>query len=438
MRRWLQGAVQASWWSWGEATLITALALLSGFYLNPEDPFFVREHFPWTWFAPVLVALRYGMAPGLFSTALIVITFAMTQSPDLHTVQLPKMYFLGGLILTMLCGEYGTLWTDRIRRARQLSDYAEERLEQLSRAYYMTRLSHDRMEQNLISKPVTLRGALGELRGLLARQGARLDPENAQRFLGLLAHYCSLQSAALYLLDDGHPAGTPVARIGQGAELAHDDALLRRCLEDGATTYHAVNELDADTRSRYLVAAPLRVSDGRLLGVLLVEDMPFLALHRETLQILSVLLGYFADEMHASAMAAGLLQRFPDCPPRFAAEVLKLARLHRELGIDSALVALFARPHPRRNDILLQIQRMQRGLDYLWRTRRQDTAIVVTLMPFSGQSAVEGYVARLDSALRQDFGIAFGDGPLSVQSSLLSDTDPERLLRELLESAHAH
>lgn len=434
MGSWLQGSAKASWWGWGEAVLITTLALGLGRYLNPSDPFSVHASFPWMWFAPVLVALRYGMAPGLFSAAILVAAFMLALEAGLHDMPIPKMFFVGGLMLTMLCGEYGSLWTGRIRRAKQFSDYAEERLEQVSRTYYITRLSHDRLEQNLISKPITLRGALADLRTLLASQGGRLDAVSAGRFLGLLAHYCNLQSAALYLFENKVLSRDPVAIIGQGATLMPDDVLLRRCLENGVTAYHAVNELGAGMQSRYLVAAPFRVSDGRLLGVLLVEDMPFLALNRESLQVLSVLLGYFSDEFHAGNVAAGLLEKFPGCPPSFAQELLKLSRLQRDLDIDSALVALHVEPHPRQQDLLLHLQRMQRGLDFLWHSRRGERDLLVTLMPFAGTSAVEGYLARLETVLRQDFGISLGNGPVAAHFGLLSAQAPEQALETLLEA----
>ncbi|MBV5350492.1 hypothetical protein JZU71_05070, partial [bacterium] len=70
-------------------------------------------------------------------------------------------------------------------------------------------------------------------------------------------------------------------------------------MESGTTAYQSVNRLGAGQQSDYLVAAPIRTSSGLILGLLLVTDMPFMALHRETLQILGVLLSYAADHVEA-------------------------------------------------------------------------------------------------------------------------------------------
>jgi hypothetical protein len=72
----------------------------------------------------------------------------------------PRLYFLGGFILVLLTGEFSGLWMRRVRRAETLSNYLDERLERLTEQYYLLRLSHDRLEQELLTRPLTLRDAL--------------------------------------------------------------------------------------------------------------------------------------------------------------------------------------------------------------------------------------------------------------------------------------
>ena len=61
-------------------------------------------------------------------------------------------------------------------------------------------------------------------------------------------------------------------------------------------------------------------------ALLVVDRMPFFALHEETLQMLNLLLGYYADGLSASALAAPLRARFADCPLDFAFEMAGSAR----------------------------------------------------------------------------------------------------------------
>ena len=406
---------------WVESLALTAIPLAIGLGFYPEDPFTIHAPFPWIWLGAVLVALRYGIGYSLVPLIVNVAAFYLAQRQGLVAAGFPKVFFIGGVMLTMLCGQFSTLWNARLRRATQLSDHAEDRLEQLSRAFYVLRVSHDRMEQNLIIRPVTLRGALIDLRRLLAIHGGELNSDIAGRLLSLLSQYCSIECAAIHRLDGRHLEHTPVAVIGTTSPPVSSDELVRRVFEEGATSYHAVSELSSDEQSRYRVVAPLRVSDGRTLGMLLVEKMPFLALNRENLQVLGVLLGYFADQTHAAVTAGAILTAWPDCPPIFAGEVIKLARLRKEFGIESSLVAIAMGSDPRREQVISRIVRLQRGLDYLWRTHIDDREFVITLMPFAGTVAVEGYLARIGTLLENDFGIPLDPPLISTRTAPITD-----------------
>ena len=48
------------WAILGEIVLLPLIAVGLGIILNPEDPLWIHASFPWVWFAPVVLALRYG------------------------------------------------------------------------------------------------------------------------------------------------------------------------------------------------------------------------------------------------------------------------------------------------------------------------------------------------------------------------------------------
>ena len=48
-----------------ESLVITALFLIASKFLH--DPLFLKSPFPWIWFAPVIVALTYGLGPAILS-----------------------------------------------------------------------------------------------------------------------------------------------------------------------------------------------------------------------------------------------------------------------------------------------------------------------------------------------------------------------------------
>jgi len=420
---------------WLEVAVITCGLFLFCRYLNPADPFFVQGQFPWPWIAPLLLSLRYGIAAGMTSAFLLVgVLLAMVWEGG-TSAQLPNGYILGGLLTVLISGQFSSVWNKRLRRATVLGSHAGERFEQLSKAYFMVRLSHDRLEQNLISRPVTLRGAMTELRGLLAREGGELNERSARALMAILVHYCRLGSAAIYPCVDGRVSDQVLASCGRGAPLDRGDLLLGSALESGNTIYQAVNRLEPDERSSYLVAAPIRTSSGDMPGILLISDMPFLALERETLQIMAVILTYFADHAGAAGVTQEILAIFPDCPVMFAAELAKMVRLRRDLEIGSVLAVIEVPQGPRQDEICVRMERLQRGLDHSWRHNTPDLVQFVTLMPFSGPAGVEGFKTRMREVLRKNYGLSFDQDGLRFRSRLVTPDEPQQLLVELLKEA---
>ena len=412
--------------------MLTLVVPLIGLWQVPNDPFLQQGQFPWLWFGPLLVALRYGIAPALSSVLLLALLWFSCSISGLISGAFPLHFMLGGALLALIAGQFSSSWSTRLRRSDQLSRHASERFQQLSRAYFMVRHSHDRLEQNLVSRPVTLRQGMMELRRMLVEKSGVVSPELAGELMVILAHYCSLTSAALYAVRHGEPDLVPLAQCGQGAPCRPDDLLLRSALESGTTAYQAANRLGDGQYSSYLVAAPLCTSSGQVLGVVLVSDMPFMALHRETLQILGVLLAYAADHVEAANTAKNLITIYPDCPTVFGAELIKMIRLKRDLGIVSTLVVINLQPGPRLEELCLMLERQQRGLDHGWRRDIGWGVQFVTLMPFSGPASLEGYQARLNEVLASQFKMTLQHAGITFKYSVLSAEAPELQLANLL------
>lgn len=419
--------------AWIEALAIPLIALLLTYALRPEDPFLFKEPFPWLWLAPALVALRYGLGPGALSTAVLVLAFAANRAGALVTPAWPEGQFLGGFVLTLLCGEYGSTWILRLRRAEQQSEYANQQLEGLTRALHITRLSHDRLEQSVISKPVTLRDSLADLRHALAVNAGAIEGAVAERLLHLATYHGGFECAALYRAHQEVLDPIPTATIGIMQPLAVDDVLVSRCLTDRVTTYWAVNALKDGEQSDYLVAVPARAADGTLIGLLVVAEIPFLFLTEENLLAVSVLLAYYADEIWAARTSQAITRRWPDCPPRFAAEILKLQHVAQTLGLESTLVTATVSPHVSRGKMIMDLEALARGLDITWRTERHDQVILVTLMPFSNEAVAAGYIRRAQARLTENGGgAAYPGGATFRTASLNTKTEATAVLMALV------
>ncbi|WP_404301843.1 PelD GGDEF domain-containing protein [Alicycliphilus denitrificans] len=412
-----------------ETLLLPLLAVGLGLIWAPQDPLQVQTSFPWPWLAPVVLALRYGPMAGLVGASVLLIGWLALNAG--HWDIFPQLYFLGGLILVMLVGEFSSLWQARARRAETLQLYLDQRLEHLVRQHYLLRLSHDRLEQELIGRPMSMRDALSGL-----REAGRGEEQAPQALLRLLAQYCQLECAAIHTVTKGHVAAQASASIGAHDPLQADDPLLRQALQTHRLC-HIRQVQNGPPGTRYLVAAPLLDLDGEMYGLLVVQEMPFFALQEENLQTLQLLLGYYTDGLSMDALARPIVKQFPDCPPLFAFELQRLAHIHASAQVPSIVVALECQPRALEQDLPAQVERLKRELDEAWLIRAPQRQVLAVLMPLGNATTAEGYVRRLEAWMQQKSQQSLAQAGIFPHVVPLDSAQPERILQRLHSIAHA-
>lgn len=415
-------------WMWVEVWVITLSAAGLGFVFHPHDPLWISGEFPWPWIAAVLIALRYGVVPGIASSLVLLMVWLFLGGGGAQ--HFPKEYFLGGVILVMLCGQFNIIWETRLLRARETNAYIDERLSQLTHQHHLLILSHQNLEQEFFSKPITLRDALIRLNNLLNDEQAGVSAEQA--LLKLLTQYCQLESAAFYIADGMQYK--KICEIGSPPELDPADPLLQHALAHKTLSHLTVQELEEESvhLSPFLIVSPMFLLTGELLGVLAVERLPFFALTTETLQMIAVMLEYYADSRTSGASAQKLRENFPDMPVEFAQQLAKMLHLQGKFGIESHLVTITL-PH---NDTSLlavaQLNSVRRALDVAWSLIRDEDLLIVNLMPLSTKKSVEGYLKRIESWCKDYFGDYFGSLHIRPRVISLGEKDPLAALRKMI------
>lgn len=430
----------AAWLAPKQFTRIAALEV-TGFMLvlvlvcvliQPADPFLLRSAFPWLWLGPLVLALRYGTLAAFAASALLVLAWFFLPLTGHGGGSFPAGFFLGGIMTTLLAGEFSDVWSARLRRVAEVNSYLNERLASLTRRHYLLRLSHERLEQELLVKPMTLRDALQRLRKLVIADGGATALPDAEEFLHLLSQSCQLEVACLHALEKGRVESMPRASIGETSVFDSADPLVQYALEHNTLAHVQSEGLPAES-SRYLVVAPLSTSGGDALGLLLVERLPFMSLNEETLRFLAVLLGYYADGVRLAPQARDILAAVPACPPLFAGELMRLHRIRMDAGIQSTLTALVVEPGLRQTEVALETLRQARQLDVVWDFEEGGRRYILTLMPLHGEAAMSGYLLRTERWLRDVFGLQdFVAAGVMPHTALVGSAAPDDLLRDLL------
>lgn len=395
--------------SWLETILVTGLAIGLGFWLTPEDPLQMHAGFPWPILAPLLLGVRYGFVRGLFSSALLVVAlFALRSSGHEGYTQLEPSFIVGVLVCGMLMGEVRDLWVRRLERLQMANEYRQYRLDEFTRAHQILRVSHDLLEQRMAGSDQSLRSSLLGLREKLRSipvEGDALDAL-AEPIVALLGQYGSLRVAGLYRVDEREKNVLPdaLAMVGTMGPLSTDDHLIQLCLERGELVSVRQELIDAGNATQFSslqACIPLIDTEGRLLAILAVRQMPFFAFQDRTLSLLSLLAGHIADLLHRDSQVLQL----PDADAQQF--TLQLKRSLVDVEQHGLLASLFAFEMTRPNDELTRLlERSQRGLDlHLPVRNNRDRALLLVLLPLTSPHGGEGYLARINQMLHEHFGI---------------------------------
>ncbi|KVE10643.1 hypothetical protein WI92_20205 [Burkholderia vietnamiensis] len=432
-----------------ETVLFMAIAIGLAWACERSDPLMLHAGFAWLWLAPLVVALRYGTLPGLLASGVLVAAWYVLYP---RGSAWPLMYFTGGFIQSIVAGHFGDTWGSRAARSRALNDYLNDRLVAITNSHYLMRLSHERLEKDLLSKPTTLRDSITELRRLsVALSNGGRQPgaapaaggdtlPGAQPLLDFVAQACQIEVAALHPVCGARIAEQPAARLGEPFDLDVHDELVAHAVETLGVAHlksvqNGQNREATITNTRYVVCAPVVSADGELIALVVVKRMPFLSLNYDNLQLLLVLLGYYADGVEHTVPMQRLLDVVPGCPYDFALDLVRLARLKRSAGIDSSLVALTFMRDEAGESLFEHVMRRRRALDVMWPVQSKDHSVLINLMPATDTTGINGYLARIEASLRAQFDTDLEGARIGVHTLHLESGDPGPALGRLLKRA---
>ncbi|WP_407923259.1 PelD GGDEF domain-containing protein [Cupriavidus agavae] len=424
-----------------EMIVVMVVAMAVAWAVLPQNPLLLDLGFPWAWLLPVILALRYGTLVGVGAVLMLLGGWFFFGNLGAYaTLAFPRLFYLGGLLMVLVAGQFGDVWNTRLARARAVNRYLDERLSALTKNHYLLRISHARLENDLLARPTTLRDTLSQLRAVamqdVARAGQVQRLAGAQPMLQVVAQACQVEAAALYAVDGESILPETVAAIGPNFALDVNDPLVRHCLDTHELAHLKSNGLQQDAQTRYVAVAPVLAGADRLIGVLVVERMPFLSLTYENLQLLMVLMGYYADGVDHARATHGIQELAPAIPYAFALDYARLSRLRRETGIESSVVALVFDLDEARDALFEQVVRSRRALDVAWPATGAQQRAMLTLMPLSDSQAVSAYLVRIEDMLRAQFGTDFASAHIGVYTLSVPAAGAEDALVRLLHRCH--
>lgn len=406
-----------------EAVLLPVLVLWLGWRLRPDDPLGIHAGFSWAWFGPWLIAVRYGAGYGLFGVAFYAAfwKFSPLLLATAPAAAFPAEFFLGGMLMTLILGEFGAAFRNRQVLHRERVKDLTARLERTKRRLFVVKEALSTLEQELTDRPMTLRDALLDLRRTFTLQGDRpalpapaatpglptpAPLPDPRAFLQLLSQSCRLVEAGIFVRETG-PQGLQwrlAASLGQNLPtLDPAEVLIDRILETHQAVHIAQAHLaETGDDHPWVFAAPLRLDEYDEVDALLaVHTMPFMSFEENNLQRLQVLCASYLDFSQLELGVEDMRSAWPQAPISLQQEWAQLSELGQNFKLHS-YCAIWSGQGRVSDDVLAEFAGLQPVESSTWTLKgRGGKPALVVLLPLLSSAGLANYRRDMVSLLGQ-------------------------------------
>jgi len=397
-----------------ESSLIVLLYLVVGYLLDPDDICILDSKIPFLLIILTVITLFHGFESGVLSLAIISLFMHFFYD------SFPYVNFLVALMMTLLYGEFHYYWNQRIKKAEINSNYKGIKLDELSKAFYALKISHDQLEKNYVVKPMSIRNALDQIiannKEILADTTIEdKQAENYKRFMDLIQKSFHVNSGLILYrrgIEENDYFQEKLVNIvyGEYTEKVQMSSVFENYLVDKAIArktpiYISDDEgepsLDNELESRYIAAIPA-IYDKRIITLLAIEKMPFMAFNRENLTSIAILLEFVTIELRKREL-------MPDLPElefledkAFKIEVKRLHILYEKYSVNSIFLVLKMTNELQALRMNEKITLMLRSLDMSTYLEKNGKFYIAMLFPLHDKAATLGFLNRLKGSLIEE------------------------------------
>jgi hypothetical protein len=413
-----------------ETIIIVGVYLVVGYAIDPNDMCILNANISYILILLAVITLFHGFENGMLSLAIIALAIWLTY-PTFQYIE-----FLVALLMTMIFSEFHYYWTQKIKSAEVNSEYRGTKLDELSKAFYTLKISHDQLEKNYVIKPMSIRNSIEHImsgNNEIDNDDDISDKRRAyyKNFLLLLEKSFNVNSAAIvykvdestkeYITRQNSDIVFKTTSEGMDIDALFGDHLVDKAIERGTAIYisDALGEptVNIDKNSQYLAAIPA-MHKGKAVAVLVIKKMPFMSFNREILTSLSILLEYFTVETRKKDILCVRKELCVIKDEGFRFEYYRLKNLHDNYKVNSIVLVLHINNELQAIRIYEKVEKMLRSLDLVTIVKENNFYYITLLFPLHDKAAALGYVNRLMNVLDEP-----KDKKFNYMTFNLSETD---------------
>jgi len=422
-----------------ETLTLIASYLLVGYLINPEDICILHFDVPFLLILLAIITLFHGFENGIL--AMSVASFSML----LFYESFPYINFLIILMMVLIFSEFHYYWTQKIKKAELEASYKGIKLEELSRAFYSLKISHDQLEKNYVIKPMSIRNSLGEIIHMNSKimndkNIIEKKKEKYKLFLELLQKSFNVQSGLILYRKSPKYKEFFQAKV---VNVVYGEYTLKVSIRDIFKNYLVDKSvarktsiyisddsgnpsLKSDLETRYIAAIPA-IYDNEIISLLVIEQMPFMAFERENLTSIAILLEYFSIEIRKEEFIVDNdhITFLEDKEYKF--ELARLSILYEKYSVNSIILVLKVTNELQAIRMFERANMMLRLLDLSTLIERNGSFFISLLFPLHDDAAAKGFLNRyrgqLDEEDREFFSMTFDLKRLDLFYSYINDSD---------------
>ena len=400
--------------SYIETLSIIMIYLGVGYLIDPLDICILHGQSNYILILIAVITLFHGFENGLLAVG-IISTAMWYFYPSFQYIN-----FLMILLMTLIYSEFHYFWTKKIKEAEINANYKSVKLDELSRAFYGLKISHDQLEKNYVVKPMSIRHSIEKIVNMNKEitTAENIDDQNSlyyKNFLTMLEKSFSVNSAfVIYKQDtkneDLLTEENILTSYGTNSQEYSSSEILSDYLVDMAISrtqaiYISDDKGDPtlakDDNSIFVAAIP-SIINNQVVSVLVIERMPFMAFNRENLTSVAILLEYFSLEVleKNTLSLSSELTIIPD--EKFRYEYIRMKHLFLKFNVNSVVLVLRIKSEMQAIKIHKKLKSMLRSLDIETRIQENNLNYITLLFPLYEKAAALGYLNRLLNSLEEE------------------------------------
>jgi len=390
-----------------ETFIIVTTYLVLGYLIDPQDICMLNGEISYILILLAIITLFHGFENGVLS--MTIIAFAMWFNyPSFEYTE-----FLVALMMTMIFSEFHYYWTQKIKEAEINSTYRGNKLDELSKAFYSLKISHDQLEKNYVIKPMSIRHSIEYIieKNREINESENVFDKNREyylSFLGLLEKSFNVQNALILykhaddkekLIDEKNAYLAYTSKSSKyDIEDIVNDYLVDRAISRHTPIYisdqNGEPTINSNYNSEFIGAIPALI-ENNVVCVLIIKKMPFMSFNRENLTSISILLEYFSIEIRKKHVLRNSNEISIVQDEEFRFEYARLRHLYKDFKTGSINLVIRVDNEVQATRIYEKVDKMLRSLDMVTMIENNEMYYIILMFPLHDKAAALGYLNRL-------------------------------------------